>query len=161
MKINFIKVSVLTAMVVLSACQSKQAREEAVLDKKIKNEAPANTPNQIMERAALAFASADGLTAEQKMRLSEIYKRVYTESMQIRQDIGKSKSLLFMTLAKVDYKTSDVTNLKKKIVTLDQRRLTLMFSALDEVQAIVGKGIEAEKIYRHFQEYEFPSRDIN
>lgn len=146
---------VLSALI-LTACATTK-KEEAELALKIKMQEPANTPDQIVHRAAVAFSNADGLTAQQKWMLSDIYSRVYTESMRIRHEMGQSKSLLFMTLAKVDYKSSEIDAIKKKIVELDQKRLKLMFDALDDVQRIVGKGIEAEKIYKHFEDYEMPN----
>jgi len=155
MKNQFIRAALIGGLVITSACGSKDKKPDE-LDQKISTQAPADTPNQIMERASMAFANAEGLTQEQKLKLSEIYKRVYTESMQIRRDIGQSKSLLFMTLAKTNYKASEVTELKKKIVNLDQKRLNLMFSALDDVQSVVGKGVAAEKLYRHFEDFEIP-----
>lgn len=157
MKNKCLKLSVLSLIIVISACSAVQKKQEDNLEKQISNQAPADSPNQIMQRAAMAFSNAEGLSAEQKLKLSGVYSRVYSESMQIRREIGQSKSLLFMTLAKVDYKNSEIKKLKKKIVALDQKRLTLMFAALDEVQIIVGKGIEAEKIYKHFQDYEYPN----
>lgn len=143
-----------------SAGCSSAKKDETQLKQEIQAQAPADSPDQIMQRAAMAFSNAEGLSADQKLRLQAVYSRVYSESMKIRREMGQSKSLLFMTLAKVNYKAAEITSLKKKIITLDQRRLNLMFSALDEVQKIVGKGIEAEKIYKHFEDYEIPNRRI-
>lgn len=143
---------------IISGCSTPEKKEETVLNEKIKAQEPADTPQHIAVRAAEAFSGAPGLSAEQKMKLHAIYTRVYSESMQIRRDIGQSKSLLFMTLANSDYKSADITRLKKKIVDLDQKRLTLMFDALQDVQKIVGKGIEAEKIYKHLHEHEVPKK---
>lgn len=161
MKKILVRMSSLLVLVILSACGTTQEKKEVELNKQVKMQAPADTPNQIMERAAIAFASAEGLSAEQKMLLRDVYIRVYTESMRIRREIGQSKSLLFRTLAKVDYKAADIKSLKKKIVDLDQKRLDLMFGALDEVQAVVGKGVDASKIYKHFEDYEIPNRRLN
>lgn len=149
-----------TLLLALSSCVSSQAPAPTQLNDKVAAQAPADSPEQIMERAAAAFSNAPGLSPEQKLKLNAIYVRVYRQSMQIRRELGQSKSLLFMTLAKVDYKNSEITNLKKKIVGLDQQRMTLMFSALDDVQRVIGKGIEAEKIYRHFQDYEIPHTHV-
>ncbi|MEK6627868.1 MAG: hypothetical protein AABY53_04530 [Bdellovibrionota bacterium] len=154
MKNNLVILCLLSALAVLNSCTTAKKPEVDAMDREIKYQTPADTPDQIMERAAYAFSNAQGLTAEQKTKLRSIYTRVYAESMQIRRDIGQSKSLLFMTLAKVDYKESEITNLKDKIVKLDMRRLDIMFKALDDVRSIVGKGIEAEKIYKHFQDFE-------
>jgi len=142
----------------LNSCSSSQKEKDAELSMKVKMQEPADTPDQIMHRAAAAFSNAEGLTAQQKWMLADIYTSVYTQSMQIRRDMGQSKSLLFMTLAKKDYKKSEISELKKKIVALDAKRLEIMFKALDDVQRIVGKGIEAEKIYKHFQDYELPNQ---
>lgn len=144
----------LSLLLSLSSCTSATKTETAAIDNQIKTQAPADSPDQIRERAALAFSNAEGLTAEQKLKISVIYSRVYAESMRIRREMGQSKSLLFMTLAKVNYKDTEIKTLKSKIVRLDQERLNLMFGALDDVQGVVGKGVQAEKIYRHFQDYE-------
>lgn len=146
----------LTLAFALSACSTKETTEDRILTGKVKEQEPADTPQQIAMRAAEAFTGSPELTAEQKMKLHAIYTRVYAESMQIRRDIGQSKSLLFMTVAKSGYKSSEVSKLKKKIVDLDQKRLKIMFQALDDVQKIVGKGVEKEQIYKHFYEHEYP-----
>ena len=142
----------------LTSCTTSEKTEDQLLNEKIRAQEPADRPQDIARRAAEAFSGAPGLSPEQKLRLHAIYTRVYAESMQIRRDIGQSKSLLFITIANVDYKSVDVAKLKKKIVDLDQRRLRIMFEALEDVQQIVGKGIEKEKIYKHFQEHEFPRK---
>ncbi len=161
MKKNKIKQSLILFLLLASAaCTSKAVREEALMNSEVKAQPPADTPEKIVGRAAEAFSNVEGLKPEQKAKLSDIYVRVYTDSKLIRREIGQSKSLLFMTLAKPDYKESEITMLKKKIVTLDQKRLNLMFTALDEVQKVVGKGKSAENIYKHFYEYEMPNRFV-
>lgn len=137
----------------LTACGTA-SKEEADLNKKVQAEAPVDNPEAMVERAAQAFANIEGLAPEKKSKLSEIYTRTFTESMNIRKEIGQSKSLLFKTLAQNDYKNKEVNALKKKIVNLDQKRLNLMFKALEDVQAVVGKGADAEKIYEQLQDYD-------
>lgn len=149
---------IMVSLSVIFGCTSSQKSEDEVLTQQIKEQAPADSPQQIAMRAAEAFSNAPGLTAEQKLKLHAIYTRVYSESMAIRHEIGQSKSLLFMTVANKDYKSVDVTRLKEKIVKLDQQRLKLMFDALEDVQKVVGKGIESEKIYKHLRDFEVPAR---
>lgn len=159
MKKNTIKQGlILIALLASAACTTKAAREEALMNSEVKAQAPADTPEKIVGRASEAFSNVEGLKPEQKAKLSDIYVRVYTDSKSIRREIGQSKSLLFMTLAKPDYKESEITMLKKKIVALDQKRLNLMFTALDDVQKVVGKGKSTENIYKHFHDYEMPNR---
>ena len=123
----------------------------------IRSQAPADSPQQIMDRAAMAFSNAPGLTVEQKAKLGTIYSQVYTEAMSIRREMGQAKSLLFMKLATTDYKNSEIISLKKRIVKLDQRRLDVMFKALEDVQNVVGHGADAKELYKHFEDFEIPA----
>ncbi len=151
--------TLLLGSLVLTGCTSAKVRsEERERQMQIQMQEPADNGDQLMRRAAMAFSNSPGLNPEQKLRLNEIYTKVYIAASRIRREMGKTKSLLFMTLAKVDYRSAEITDLKSRIVSLDQERLTLMFKALDDVQAVVGKGIEAEKIYRHLEYYEVPGR---
>lgn len=139
------------------SCGSASKSEQAALDKSTKAEAPIHSPEQMLQRAAASFSNIEGLSTEDKIKLTEIYTSTYVGSMNIRKEIGQSKSLLFRTLAKKDYKDSEINALKNKIVKLDQKRLELMFKTLDDVQKIVGKNTPASrKIYEHLEKYDYP-----
>lgn len=148
--------SILVVLVFAGCTSAPKKQIEREREAQIQMQEPADNPQQLIKRAALAFSNAPNLSAEQKARLNDIYVRVYLDALKIRRDMGKAKSLMFMTLAKMDYRSSEISDLKSRIVELDQKRLVLMFKALEDVQEIVGKGIEAEKIYKHFQDYEIP-----
>lgn len=117
---------------------------------------PAPSPQEIIQKAALAFSKAPGLTPDEKTRLNDIYTRIYMEALEIRQEMGQAKSLLFRKLASAKYKNKEIVDLKNKIVKLDKRRLNLMFEALDEVQEVVGHGEENEKLYKFFEDFDPP-----
>lgn len=158
MNSQFAKLALVPMMVVFAACGTTEKKEDTAMTTKVQEQAPADTPEQILARAAQTFSNIEGLAPEKKEKLREIYTRVYSESMDIRRELGQSKSLLFTTLAKTDYKTSEITKLKKKIVSLDQKRLNLMFKALEDVQGVVGKGAGSEEIYKHLEKHELPHR---
>ena len=111
----------------------------------------------IFEKASETFSNAPGLSETQKKKLTEIYRKTLTDAMQIRKDIVDQKAMLFELVATTDYAAPEVDRIKKKIVDLDQKRLTLMFKALSDVQAIVGYGKGKEDIYKHFRDYEVPT----
>ncbi len=160
MERNLIKIGLIVLAFTVVGCNSSPTKEDVALSKQISTQPPADSPEKILERAASAFSNVEGITDEKKLKLKQIYSRVYTESMGIRRAIGQSKSLLFATLAKKDFKKAEILTLKKKIVDLDQQRLNVMFVALDEVQAVVGAGVDTEKIYKHFEYYEIPGRRL-
>ncbi|HEY8271978.1 MAG TPA: hypothetical protein VIG33_13895 [Pseudobdellovibrionaceae bacterium] len=147
--------SLLTAFL-LGACSSEPKKTE--LERQVKAQPEANSPEQIAQRAAEAFSGAPGLSAEQKQKLMAIYAKTYAEAMSIRAEIGQSKSLLFKLIASTNYKSTDVNQLKKKITALDQKRLAVMFQALEDVQKVVGYGADKEEIYKHLRDFEFPQQ---
>lgn len=129
-----------------AAKKNEQAQSE---QQKMVREMPAvETPQDIVMRAASIFEGSPDLSDEQKSQLHEIYTGVYDESMAIRREIGDNKTLLYMTLVKKDYKSSEVNKLTKKIVSLDKKRLDIMFKALKDVQKIVGRGAAKESLYK-------------
>lgn len=139
----------------LVGCATRASKAaEANLTEKIKAEPVLGTPEQIAAHAAEIFSTTPGLTNEQRQKLMAIYAQTFSESMSLRKEIGQSKSLLFETIAKVDYKSVEVTRLKKRIADLDKKRLAMMFKSLDQAQDIVGHGIPREDVFRHLDEFE-------
>lgn len=154
--INYKKILIiLMAFVALQSCSTKTTKEERQQEVQIRKQEPADTPQEIAERAAAIFANAPDLTEQQKQQLDTIYRNVYDEAMIIRRDIGQTKSLMYMTLVRADYKSTEIENLKKKIVALDKKRLDLMFDALEDVQKVVGRGIDKEKTYKQLSSFNY------
>ncbi len=153
---NLITILIATGTVALAACASSGAKSDSEMDQKVSTQAPANTPEQIRDRAAETFANSQGLNPEQKAKLTVIYQKTYGEAMTIRKDIGQSKSLLFEMIATKDYKSKEVEALKQRIIALDYKRLDVMFKAMADVQAVVGFGKGTEDIYKHLRDYEMP-----
>lgn len=147
-------VLVILSGLVLGACSTEPKKTE--LDQQVKAQPATVTPEQIAQRAAESFSNAPGLSVEQKAKLADIYTKTYGESLAIRAEIGQSKSLLFKLIASKNYKSAEVNTLKKKITTLDEKRLSLMFKSMEEVQKIVGYGTDKDEVYKHLREFEFP-----
>ena len=151
---------ILTIFMTFQSCStttttSTATKEEQTQAEQIKKQVPADTPQEIAQRAASIFANAPDLTEQQKNKLNEIYTNVYDEAMLIRRDIGQTKSLMYMTLVKSDFRSTEIDSLKKKIVALDKKRLDLMFKALEDVQKIVGRGIDKENTYKQLGSFEY------
>lgn len=126
------------------------------LNQRIQAEKRADSPEEIAQRAAEIFSQAPDLTAEQKSKLQALYLKTYAESRQIRKEIGQMKSLLFKEAANKKFKSKDVNELTRKILDADQKRLNLMFSALEEMQSIVGYGNNKKELYEHLRNYDYP-----
>ncbi|KYG67986.1 hypothetical protein AZI87_01570 [Bdellovibrio bacteriovorus] len=146
----------MTSILICVGCQTMPSYNEAELDRKIQEEKPANTPEDIVQRAADVFSSAPNLTEDQRIRLNRLYLKTYADSMQIRKEIGQMKSLLFKEAAIKKFKTGDVNQLTQRIVAADNRRLNIMFKALEEMQSIVGYGEDKQELYEYLRNYEIP-----
>lgn len=148
----------LISLIALAGCKSSEKAEQQTLPDKIQSEKPADTPEKIAERAAQTFINAPSLSDDQKQKIMQIYVRVYNDARKVREDIGKSKSLMFKMIATKDYDSKEVNDLKNHIVGLDQKRLLIMFKALEDVKKVVGSGKEKEEIFKHFYDYEYPGK---
>jgi len=136
-----------------------EKQEDKVLEARIKSEAPAPSPEAIAERGAQVFINAPNLSDEQKRKIMAIYIRTFNDAITIRNEIGQAKSLLFKLAAQSSFKSKEIESLKNRIVELDQKRLKIMFKALEDVQAIVGLGKDREEIWKHFYDFEYPKFD--
>lgn len=128
--------------------------EDKAMEKQVQAEPTPHGPDAIAARGAQTFLQAPGLTDEQRRKLLEIHTRVYAENSEVQAEIGKAKSLLFKSMISEKYDAALVSNLKKKIVNLDQRRLKIMFGALEDVEKVVGRGPDKEPIYRRFYDHD-------
>lgn len=154
----------LLGMLFIIECTSPSIKDKAssdTLSQKIKSEPPAETAEAIANRGAETFVNSPHLTAEQKQKIMVIYIRTYNDAKRIRADIGKSKSLLFNLMATKKNDSKEVEALKRHIIQLDQSRLNIMFTALKEVQAIIGTGKDKEEIWKHFRDFEYPSKMLS
>lgn len=146
--LNFkMTLSVFAMILVSSGCANHPPVEETKQGQQAEEQMVAQKPQAAAVNVAAIFANAPDLTDEQKQKLQAIHANVYEEAMAIRGEINENRSLLYNTLVMSDYSSAEVNNLKKKIVSLDKKRLDVMFKALKDVQKIVGRGKDKVNIY--------------
>lgn len=103
------------------------------------------------------FADAPGLTDLQKDQLMDLFRKTKEEAQTIKNQIYEKKTKMFEVTATQKSDSKETLTLKGEIVSLDQKRLEIMFKALDEMQKIVGTGEDKKEIYRKLQDYDTPS----
>nr|BFD58659.1 hypothetical protein CKG001_07660 [Bdellovibrio sp. CKG001]BFD62084.1 hypothetical protein BdHM001_07650 [Bdellovibrio sp. HM001] len=152
--------TLIATLVLITAGCATISKDSADLDRRIQSEAPANTPEEIAQRAADVFSSAPGLSQDQRAKLNALYLRTYADSRQIRKEIGQMKSLLFKEAAIKKFKSKDINDLTRRIMDADQRRLNIMFAALEEMQTIVGHGDDKKELYEYLRKYDYPGSTL-
>jgi hypothetical protein len=147
------KKSLLTLSVVLglTGCSHMQAKEMHHSHNHVQTPPSESASGSI---TAESFINSPDLSPGQKAQLKSIYGRVFAQSRMYRAELVEAKSKMFQTLATRDYKSNEISKLKKEIISIDQKRLDLMFGALAEVQGVVGYGEDKEKIYRQLRDYD-------
>lgn len=147
----FMKKSLLAIFVVTTSfgCSHMQTKEK---QHSCENPHTASPHSGVI--TAESFINSPDLSPAQKEQLKSIYGRVFAQSRMYRAELIEAKSKMFQTLATRDYKSNEISKLKKEIIAIDQRRLDLMFGALAEVQGVVGYGEDKEKIYRQLRDYD-------
>lgn len=151
------RMSYLTSMVAVVvvaalqfACSSTPTQEETNVDARVSDQRPADMPGELAVRGYEAFVNSTSFTPEQKEKLVTIHTKTYEQASLLRDEISKTKSALFKTLATPNYSAKEVSILKKKIEKLDQKRLATMFKAIDDVEKVIGRSQESEKVYQRF-----------
>ncbi len=139
----------LMSVFLVSACAHKSACE-----KKSTGEQQATSSPSIAQSAISTFLNVPGLNDEQRQKLMEIYRNTYVSANEIRTQIAEHKTTLFKLAATQAYESKQLKNLRDKITALDQRRLVIMYRALEDVQKVVGYGPGKEDLYKHLRDYD-------
>ena len=93
--------------------------------------------------------SAPNLSAEQKQKLLGLHQKMAGDMTSLREEESKLKSVLFRSIIEPKFNNKEVERIKSRLISLDQKKMNMMFSALKETKKILGRAaIEDEKIYR-------------
>lgn len=139
------------SLISIIGCSHTQVVDKQHTQNQIKETGEENPHSSISPDS---FINSPDLSPGQKAQLKSIYGRVFAQSRMYKADLIEAKSKMFQLLSSKDYKSYEVSKLKKEIIEIDQKRLDLMFGALAEVQGVVGYGEDKEKIYRQLRDYD-------
>jgi len=150
-------------MIALAALLFTGCAHDPSVDRKVENELaaepPVSTGRQLAAESRDLINTSSELTPEQKERLLTLHTRMAGEARETREEEGRLKMVLFRTVLDPSSREAEITNLKTRILALDQKKTERMLSALSEVREILGRRpINDKPLLRalelsHFGEY--------
>jgi Spy/CpxP family protein refolding chaperone len=115
------------------------------VDKKVAGEQSSSAPDAIIQSGHEAIMNSKNLTDEQKQKIVGIMARVRAENLALKEESTKLKIAFFQTLGEKDYKADQVAVIKRRLQKLQNKKMDLMFSSLEEVQGVLGVKSEKDR----------------
>jgi ABC-type branched-subunit amino acid transport system ATPase component len=136
--------SLFSALVVLSALGSGCAHNavEKSVDQKLTTEEPKNRA-ALAEEAKRSIETAPGLTDEQRKKLTELRASVRTELDSLAGQSAKLRSLLIQDVLASQENPDEVKVVKKRLKSVENKRLAVIFDAVDKANSILGREARA------------------
>ncbi len=138
--------------VLMVNCASKPSAEEVKLEKEVQAQPAAEMHGGVAQKGVESILNSKTLTAEQKKELMNLHGNLAKETFKIQEETSKLKGVLFETITTKPYDRKKVASLKKKLTSLNDKKMKNMFEALDKVQAILGEksDTDIQDFYRPF-----------
>jgi Spy/CpxP family protein refolding chaperone len=140
-----------TALVITN-CAAKPTQDEVKLANEVQTQPAREMHGGVAAKGMEAILSSNSLTEAQKKQLLSLHGEMAKETFKIQEETSKLKGVLFETITAKPYDRSKVNALKKKLVTLNDKKMKNMFEALDKVQGIIGEksDTDIQDFYRPF-----------
>jgi hypothetical protein len=127
-----------TAMLAVSGCASSSSKKiDQDLDARLQSAPTASTYEEFGKNARKQIKDS-GATSEQKAKLLQLQRDTQDRSIQLRDQYYKLRSLLIQDLAGKNYDRDEVEAIKGRLKKIEDQRLQLIFTAVDQASTILG-----------------------
>lgn len=141
-----------------TGCAEQKIAEQKV-EKEIK-EAPALESEAIAESARDYILNSKVLTSDQKNKLIELQKETHDKNSALALEIEKVKTVLMQTVLTPKMNIREFAILKKKLSSLEKKKMDNGFKAITEVRNIIepmkipqNREFYNNLYHSHFQEF--------
>ena len=130
-------------MLGLMGCSTVSTNQK--VDDELAKQPTVTSVDQFRTEVGAAVKPSSNLSADQKEKLAGLQRRVQTNLDRIRNDSWKLRALLVKDLVGSDYDSDKIDNIKFRIKTLEEERLTTIFGAINEANTILGRDSEVKR----------------
>ena len=110
------------------------------LDQKVATEvAPRNSAEMRIE-ARSAIDSAPNLTPNQRSQLKSLGAATSQQMTELRDQSLKLRAILVQDIVSANYNPREVNQIKQRIKRVEDQRLSVMFSAIDSANEMIGRS---------------------
>jgi hypothetical protein len=96
-------------------------------------------------KGLVEIENSKALSDEQKDKLKRLHQNMMAATFGVQEETAKLKGLLFETIAASPYRKDKVEEIKRRLVSLNNKKMKSMFKALDETEKIIGYMNPVEK----------------
>jgi uncharacterized protein with von Willebrand factor type A (vWA) domain len=118
------------------ACATKEINRQ--IDAGIKQEPPVQTATELNQNIDTVINQAANLTPEQKTKLLELHKASRTKLQDLNEQSLQLRELLVRSIMDPDYKDQQVTGVKKRLKKVEEQKLAMIFSSIDDANSVLG-----------------------
>lgn len=124
--------------VVASGCASPASKKaDQDIDVKLQSMPTASNYEEFGKSARKQIRESDA-TNEQKAQLLQLQRDTQDKSIQLRDQYYKLRSLLIQELSAKNYDRDEVEAIKERLKKIEDQRLQLIYTAVDQASAILG-----------------------
>lgn len=116
------------------------------VDQKEAASPPVESRTDLNKEARLFIEKAKGISEDQRQKLLTLRHATRSSIGQLQEESLKLRSLLIQEILTSQYNSSEVDVIKSRLKKVEERRLTVMFDAVDKANKIIGRTrIENDK----------------
>lgn len=112
---------------------------------------PVTTPAELKEQADATIESMPGLDPIQRAKLLEIRKNASDQSNLLQIESLKVRSLILKEVMNQTYDPNKIDDLKKRLKKVENQKLNLTFSSIEEANKVLGRETEPERRRKIFE----------
>jgi len=135
-----------TAMVAASGCASSSSKKiDQDLDARLQS-APTASNSEEFGKSARKQIKESTASSEQKAKLLQLQRNTQDQSIQLREQSYKLRSLLIQDLAAKNYDRDEVEAIKDRLKKIEDQRLQLIYTAMDQASTILGHDLVDQNV---------------
>ena len=127
----------------VTGCASNKLDQE--LDAKLANEGEIRSRRDLQAQATQLIESEPALDSDRKVKLMNLKDSTRTQIDELTETSLKLRSLMIKEIASTQDNSDEIQLIKERLRKNEDKRLTVLFKAVDEATGIVGKESFQEK----------------
>ncbi len=133
----------------ISGCASTSEKK---VSQEVSDQKQIESPNQAVASGRFAIKQSTRLTELEKTRFFEVMDRTQASVAEIKKKEGQLMAALFQSLAERKYDPREIHVYRTKLRKLEDEKLNLMFTSLEEIRHLFGKE-QQENLDRELLQY--------
>jgi hypothetical protein len=136
------------SLTVLNACSNTEANRK--LDEKLNAEPAPASSEALRNEARTMIESSKTLSQEEKTKLLALGDSVRADTQVTRDESLKLRALLIKEITAEPYNANEVNLIKKRLKANSDKRLEVIYKAVESANQILGHNEEKQKIMGAF-----------